>query len=410
MKKYALLNGSYTDKTLYDLNLVRAEENYVYDQQNKKYLDLRSGLWNVSLGYDVELYDKVLRCFEDVLSRGIPYLDIHSFTHNIYDEVAKKILKIMDEDFERVIFTNSGSENTELSLKIADYLNKKGKKNRILTFKDSYHGTFFGGVSISGIDQKINRSFFPKYGEVTFIDYPKNEEQEKQILDYLENNSEKYDVMFIEPVLASAGIYFASAKFFNQLMDILRQHNVLIVFDEVATGFFKVGLPFFFNLLDDTPDIVCLSKSINNGMLPFGCVCVSQEIDSALQNSSKVKEHFSTQNGNILGMQSANVVLEHFIENGDSLKSNVKEISNIVSGMCNKAKISYRNLGIMTSIRINRGQSIKVLKELERLGILVYLYDNEEEEGISIMPQINIDKTIFNKAMRIIIKKSIMHQ
>ncbi|MBF0845491.1 aminotransferase class III-fold pyridoxal phosphate-dependent enzyme, partial [Streptococcus danieliae] len=93
-----------------------------------------------------------------------------------------------------------------------------------LAFKDSYHGTFFGGVSVSGIDQDINSSFYPKYGDVTFVDYPTSIEQEKRILDYVKRIAVSYDVMMIEPILASAGVYFASVDFFNRLLQILKEN------------------------------------------------------------------------------------------------------------------------------------------------------------------------------------------
>ena len=153
MKNYALLNGAYSNVTMYDFKPVRADESYLFDKQNRKYLDLRSGLWNTSLGYSTKIYTEVSRQFRQFLEKKIPYIDIHSFQHEIYDEVAQKILQLTGQRFSRVLFTNSGSENTELALKIADYISKKGRHNRILAFKDSYHGTFFGGVSVSGIER-----------------------------------------------------------------------------------------------------------------------------------------------------------------------------------------------------------------------------------------------------------------
>ncbi|EJN93176.1 aminotransferase class III-fold pyridoxal phosphate-dependent enzyme [Streptococcus ratti] len=405
MKHYALLNGAYGNETMYDFKPVKADSTYLYDSQNRKYLDLRSGLWNTSLGYIDSLYQRVSKRFDQVLSEKLPYLDIHSFQHNIYDEVAQKILELTGQDFKRVLYTNSGSENTELALKIADYTNKKGQQNRILAFKDSYHGTFFGGISVSGIDQGINSSFYPKYGEVTFIDYPKSVTEEKDTLDYIAKVASSYDVMMIEPILASAGVYFASTEFFNALLKLLRENQVLIVFDEVATGFFKTGTPFYFQQLSESPDVLCLSKAINNGIVPFGCVCVNKEVDGKLQQNPRVMEHFSTQNGNLLGLESANIVLDYYIKSRQVIERKIKDISDEISNILDSRNLSYRNKGIMTAVRTESNQSLPIMKSLEKLGILTYLYINEAEEGLSIMPQININLSVLEKALKLISKK-----
>ncbi|EHJ51825.1 aminotransferase class III-fold pyridoxal phosphate-dependent enzyme [Streptococcus macacae] len=410
MKNYALLNGAYTNETMYDFKPVRADHTYLYDQQNRKYFDLRSGLWNVSLGYEEALYERVLNRFQQVLSKNLPYIDSHSFQHDAYDQVAEKVLKLTGAPFKRVLYTNSGSENTELALKIADYVNKKAWHNRILAFKDSYHGTFFGGVSVSGIDQEINHSFYPKYGEVTFLDYPKTAQEEQDVLADLEKFAAFYDVMMIEPILASAGVYSASVDFFNRLLQILRKNKVLIVFDEVATGFFKTGSSFFFKRLSETPDILCLSKGINNGIAAFGCVCVSEELDASLQQSKRIKEHFSTQNGNLLGMASADIVLDYYLEHSNELESRVSHLSHLIRKIFDDQALAYRNEGIMTTVKIKEGYSAQVMKELEKLGLLVYLYANEEEEGISIMPPFNSDEEVLIRALKMIAKKVLKYQ
>lgn len=410
MGSYAILNGRYTSDSLYGIEFTKAEGSYLYDENNRRYLDLRSGLWNVTLGADKSINLLLKESFNKILDNGLGYLDIHSYNHKIYNEVSDKIIKIVGDSFQNVLFTNSGSENTDLALKISGYINKKGESNKILAFKNSYHGTFFGGVSVSGLDQSINNIFFPKYGDVKFIDFPSKKEEEQRILKWIEEYCGTYDAMFIEPVLASAGVYKSSINFFNKLLKILKKNNVLIVFDEVATGFFKTGKTFYFNYLTESPDIVCLSKSINNGVLPFGCVIVSSEIDERLSKSLYAMEHFSTQNGNLLGMESANVILDYYLKNKKKLLDNVEKLSSCIEKCCVQEKIDFRQIGIMTSIKTERAQALFIVNELKKLGILVYLYLNDNEEGISIIPQINIDEPVLEKAIRIIIKKVKFYQ
>lgn len=405
MTGYAVLNGQYTDETLYDLEFIKGSECYLIDKNNKRYLDLRSGLWNVSLGYTKKINNLLKIRLDSVLEDGIGYLDIHSYKHDSYDRVSNKLLDILGNNFEKIIFTNSGSENTELALKISRYINTKSKNSNVLAFNNSYHGTFFGGMSVSGIDTKINSIFTSKMTNVKLIDFPNNISEEKSILEYIDKISPNYDAMFIEPVLASAGIYYTSSNFFNKLFRILKKNQVLIVLDEVATGFFKTGQPFYFNHLSELPDIICLSKGINNGILPFGCIAVSEEIGNKLKRNNYTMEHFSTQNGNILGMETADVILDYYQRNSTELLDNTKEISKVMEDECCQRNVKYRKIGIMLSIKTAPGEAASILRELKQLGILVYLYITDKEEGISIIPSLNIDIMTFKKAISIILKK-----
>ncbi|MGR5981943.1 aminotransferase class III-fold pyridoxal phosphate-dependent enzyme [Bacillus cereus] len=111
----------------------------------------------------------------------------------------------------------------------------------------------------------------------------------------------------------------------------------------MATGFYRTGNRFFFKELGVTPDILILSKSINNGILPFGAVVISKEIEDALKG--KHIEHFSTQNGNLLGVLSAKITLEYILENETSIISNVREIENIVTNTFKMKNIAYTGVG-----------------------------------------------------------------
>ncbi|MCU0081910.1 aminotransferase class III-fold pyridoxal phosphate-dependent enzyme [Streptococcus danieliae] len=193
-------------------------------------------------------------------------------------------------------------------------------------------------------------------------------------------------------------------------MKLLRENQVITVFDEVATGFFKTGLPFFFNHLSEVPDLICLSKAINNGITPFGCVCVAEELDYRLQKSTSIKEHFSTQNGNLLGMVSAEVTLDYYLKEKSSLENRVTWISETLRNIFDAQGVIYRNIGAMISVRTIPGYAAQLVKELEKLGILVYLYANNGEEGLSIMPPLTINEVSLEKALTMIGKKVVKYQ
>lgn len=408
--KYAMLDGHFTEKSWFDLNITHADQTYIYDNQNRRFLDLRSGLWNVSLGYVDDIYDKVKNDFSNIMSNKIPFIDMHSFYTPIYNKVAANITTLLDNKFDKVFFTNTGSECTELSLKLAINLQHKAKYNRILAFSESYHGTFFGGISVSGLDRSLNTIFNPKYGEVTFIDFPKNANEEKNLLTWLKKNAENFDLMIVEPILGSAGILSTSISFMNNMLKILKGNNVITIFDEVATGFYKTGSKFYFNKLSVIPDIINLSKSINNGIAPFGCVCVSNKLIKQLEREHVSINHFSTQNGNLLGYVSTKVVTDFYLKNELKIQSQVDEIVNSIQNTFSKYKINYRQMGTMASVPLDHIDPLTFARELSDIGILVYFYKNSNDSGISIFPQYSSSQTELKKALTIIAKKASNYQ
>lgn len=402
---FKMLNGSYTDKTWYNITIKKAVSEYVFDENDKRFLDLRSGLWNCSLGYIDEIYDPIQKSFNEILNNRNTYNDINSFNNALYVDVSKSILELLGfNTYKNVLFTNSGSESTELALKIANYISNNKTRNKILSFKNSYHGTFNSGMAVSGIDIKLNENFSSN-NDVDFIDFPLNSTQENNILKKIDSIAENYSVMIIEPVLASAGIYYASNHFFESLLRILKNHNVISIFDEVATGFFRTGSCFYETKLKNKPNIVCLSKNINNGITPFGCVCVDSLVNSKLSKVNISMEHFSTQNGNILGFSSSNIVLNYYLNNYKTIKNKVNKLENIIKKNFDSESIDFRNIGLMVAIPVKDSINLlDVINKLKDLGILVYMYENDNEHGITLMPNYECNPEKLDKALKMIIK------
>ena len=109
-------------------------------------------------------------------------------------------------------------------------------------------------------------------------------------------------------------------------------------------------------------------------------------------------------------MVSADTVLDYYLKEKNSIEDSVKCISKSVQDIFDAQSIHYRNIGVMTSVRTAPGHAIQLVKELEKLGILVYLYINDEEEGLSIMPPFTIDKAVLEKTLTMIAKKVLTHQ
>lgn len=397
--KHYILNNGISKETMYSFYVEKMDEVFIWDSEGKKYTDLKSGLWNVSLGYDKILYEEVSNEFTRQLLNGGSYVDISSYNHYLFDVAAEKLLNFVnDPKYNKLIYTNSGSEANEVCLKIVRNI-KPGKK--IISFRESYHGTFFGSVSISGISRNSSKDYAVLDDSIEYIKFPETLEEEREILNLLRNNSEVYGSFFIEPVLLSAGLKRTSIHFLNELLKTCKDLNILTVIDEVATGVYKTGKKFFYNYLDSSPDLITLSKSINNGITPFGCVLLQNNIAEELLDIKS--KHFSTQNGNLLGMIACIKTLDRYHELHSEINVNIKKLNEINRKFCKNLPLATDSLGTIMSITLS-SYTDKAIQTLKRYGILVHKFSNKYEEGILIIPPIVINPQLYEKNLSQIYK------
>ncbi|GBZ04613.1 TPA: aminotransferase class III-fold pyridoxal phosphate-dependent enzyme [Staphylococcus aureus] len=399
--KYGFLNGFLRNDTLHDIELYSGSGDKLIDKNNKKYVDLNSGLWNVSLGYNHELNENIKKSFSDILDNNLPYIDMTSYSHKLYDEVSQKLIDFMKTpDLNKVIFTNSGSESIEAALKIMHTI---GNKNYIASFSNSYHGTFYGDMSISGLTKPLNTKKNVDYKNTILFDFPENHSDEIELFKNIEKYSEKINALFIEPVIGSGGIYFRSTEFYNKLIKLCNDLDIFVVFDEVATGFYKTGNRFFINKLDVAPDIICLSKAINNGTLPAGALILKESLSNSLENTTI--KHMSTQNGNLLVMSSIYETLNYYIKYDNSLLNNVNLIMQKTKEICLENNVNGRIIGSMIAIPVNKKDIEPLVKLLKMSGIIVYRHITKNGSGLTLYPNINIDIKVYEKTLKYIMKK-----
>ncbi|MGI2244413.1 aminotransferase class III-fold pyridoxal phosphate-dependent enzyme [Staphylococcus cohnii] len=398
---YAMLNGKLTDKTLQSLELQKGEGAYLYDNEGKKYIDLSSGLWNVNLGYNNQLNRNIKESISRILDNNLPYVDMTSYYHNIYDRTAKTLLDFVDDKtFKKVLFTNSGSESVELSLKIVNLIIDSNKK--ILSFNESYHGTYYGGMSLSGLTKGLANNHKVDFKTNLNKPIPQNKDQEEAFLNFVKNNVKEIGAIFVEPVIGSGGIKYASLDFYNNLLMICKRNNIIIVFDEIATGFYRTGNKFFFKKLDYSPDIVCMSKGLNNGTLPCGAVIINEKINEEIKDVKS--KHMSTQNGNILCQASILETINFYNEVNQNLINNVNDIENITSEFCKRFHQDFRNIGAMVALPIENKKIDQVLQLLKDNGIICYRFITDGQSGLSLFPHVNIDMKLYKRALKFVLK------
>lgn len=400
--------GEINKNSFYELEITRGEGSYLIGADGKKYLDLRSGLWNVSLGYDSELNKRILTVFQDLMGKQLPYLDLSSYIHPLYQIYSEQLLNFINkgqsERYSKVFYTNSGSEGTELVTKLVRHI--CGPNKRIVTFDRSYHGTFYAGISANGIEQDITAPYAPKVDGFLHIKTPENQDEEIQLFQHIEDKHESIGALLFEPVIGSGGVHVFRQPFMQELKNILDKYNILLIFDEVATGFFRVGQRFAFHELKIVPDLIMLSKSMNNGTTPMGAVVMKESLCQWFEEKKIYIEHFSTQNGNLLGIASALETLKFYKEKEEMLLINVKEIEKIIrDSITTHTKVNGK--GAMFSIPINdRLQTMGIVEELKKIGILTYLYINSERDnGLTLFPPLLIESSILTRAMKMVARR-----
>ncbi|QYU58993.1 aminotransferase class III-fold pyridoxal phosphate-dependent enzyme (plasmid) [Weissella confusa] len=369
------------------------DTNILVDNEGKEYTDLRSGLWNVGLGYHNEVTEKFAQQSADLIKKGMFYLDNFSYKTSLFSEVATHLEALVGNYYSDVQFVNSGSEGIELALKIANSFNQK-QPFKIAAFEESYHGSFLGGFSISGMDAISSQANNLTYSDTIFVKFPRTSEEAREVLDSVTKEANKLSAFVIEPVLSSSGVVFTDFAFMDELISILHKNDVLVIFDEVATGFYRSGKAFYKDYLTNKPDVLVLSKQINNGLLPFGAVVFTDTVMQRLRK--KPIEHYSTQNGNLLGALSAKLTLEYFEMNSGYLESNINETIHAIQDVLHASDIKFRNLGLMFAIPLeNWLESIEITNRLRQFGILVYPFENNVDAGITIYPMLtsDVDKT-----------------
>jgi adenosylmethionine-8-amino-7-oxononanoate aminotransferase len=393
--------------------IVRGDGSYIYDEAGKKYIDYQSGLWNVSLGYNNK---NIIDAIVNQLN-SISYVNPCEHINDTVVRVSNKIINITPEKFNSVFFTCTGSESVELSIKYArkyQELNRNISKNKIGVLKGSYHGTYYGSMSASQLENEFKDGYGPLLEG--FINFPdpfcrccRVDELKKECLDsFLLNLESKFDkykdelaAFIFEPILGSAGVIPLPQEYVKLLRNLCDKYKILLICDEVATGFGRTGKMFGFEHYGITPDVICLSKCMNSGYLPIGAVVISDTVRDTFIKNECIMFHLSTQNCNPVCCASTEAVIdiltnEKYLEiielKGEILKKDLEDKikeHNLV--------FDIRGVGLMLAIDlvnskvtnepINRQKLRDIVSALKSRGIIVgYFYNCGISCGIDIFP------------------------
>lgn len=269
--------------------ITEAKGRYYKDDQGRAIFDGLSGLWCCGLGHNrSEINEAVAKQMQT-----LDYAPAFQVGHPKAFELSERVAKIAPDDLNHVFFTNSGSEAADTSLKMARaYWRQKGQptKTRLIGRSRGYHGVNFGGISVGGIG--ANRKLFGQGIEADHLPhtwladnafsrgmpehgaYLANELEEMIAL----HDASNIAAVIVEPFAGSAGVIVPPKGYLQRLREICTKHDILLIFDEVITGFGRTGEYFGAQYFGVTPDIINLAKGLTNGAIPMGAVIAKEEI------------------------------------------------------------------------------------------------------------------------------------
>lgn len=362
---------------------------YLYDENGKEYMDLISSWWvNIHGHANEEIAQSIYN-----QAKQLEHVIFAGFTHEPAVVLCEELQKILPKQLCRFFFSDNGSTAVEVALKMAyQYWYNKGQKQRklFLSFEGGYHGDTFGAMSVgfkSGFHDVFDTFFF----KVLNIPYPHTWDGDDQIeakenaaleklSEYIEQNGQDIAALIIEPLIQGAsGMRICRASFVKRVVELVRQNGILVIFDEIMTGFYRTGNYFAMFQIEVTPDFICMSKGITGGFMPLALTVTTNEVYEAFLSEKWefAFTHGHSYTANPLACAAAITSLK--LLNGDDTKSNIQVINRvhvenlkILSDKCQNIN-RIRSIGTIAAFDAQNSSEMKEKLQIEFLksGLLL---------------------------------------
>ncbi len=350
---------------------VSARDMHYTTSDGRKVLDGTSGLWCVNAGH---CRPKITEAIQQQAAE-LDYAPAFQMGHPIVFEFANRLVDIAPKGMDHVFFTNSGSESVDTALKIALAYHRakgEGSRFRLIGRERGYHGVNFGGISVGGI--VTNRKMFgtlldrrrphaahpPAGAERVLARRAGAWRRPGERTRAHRHAARRLDVaaVIVEPVAGSTGVLVPPKGYLQKLREICTKHGILLIFDEVITGFGRLGTPFAADYFGVVPDIMTTAKGVTNGVIPMGAVFVKKEIHDAFMNGPEhVIEfmHGYTYSGNPIACAAGIGTLDTYKEEG--LLTRGEELAPYWEDALHSLKgephvIDIRNIGLVGAIEL----------------------------------------------------------
>ncbi len=375
-----------TSETPLALEIEKAEGVYLYDVSGKCYLDLISGISVSNIGHR---HPKVVAAIKEQLDKYLHLMVYGEYIQNPQVRLAKRLTELLPSNLSSVYFVNSGSEAIEGAMKLAKRFTNR---TEIVYFKNAYHGSTQGSLSIMG-NEEFKNAFRPLLPDTKQIEYNNLAD-----LQYITNRTA---CVIVETIQGEAGAVVPESNFLKKLRERCNESGALLVADEIQCGFGRTGKLFAFEHYDFIPDILCIAKGMGGGM-PIGAFVSSKEIINSLTNNP-VLGHITTFGGHPVSCAAASATLNILIE--ENLITQVPGKEKLFREKLNHPKIrSIHGKGLLLALEFESYEQNKaIIDRCIEKGLITdwFLFNSH---SMRIAPPLTISKQEIEQACKIILE------
>lgn len=381
---------------------------HLYDRNGKEYIDIVSSWWCNLLGHCNPVINESIKAQLDQLEHVI----FANFTHKPVITLCEQLTEIIPEGLRKFNFSDNGSAAVECSLKMAfqyQYQTGKKKKTRFMCLSDGYHGETIGALSVGCLDLYAE-IYKPMLMDCIRVQAPDcyrcpygtcRDCCEAECISYAEQSFETYAeetcAIIVEPLVqGSAGMRIYPAIYLKKLRELCERYDVLLIADEIATGFGRTGKMFAFQHAGVSPDIMCISKGLTGGYMPMAITVTTDQIYDAFYadyNEGKAFMHSHTYSGNPLGCSAALAVLKIFRE--EPILEQAEKRASYLTKRMKEEFADHPNIGEIRSIGLIHAMELTPDKKTkaeydsrERMGYQVY--KKALQKGLILRPLGNV--------------------
>ena len=351
--------------------LAKASGMHFWTPEGRQVLDGVAGLWCVNAGH---ARPKIVHAIAHQAAE-MDYAPPFQMGHPGAFELANELVPLLPDGLDHVFFTNSGSESVDTALKIALAYHRargEGTRTRLIGRERGYHGVGFGGISVGGMVN--NRKWFgamlpgvdhlPHTHDLGRNAFTRGEPAwGAHLADDLERLVALHDAsniaaVIVEPVAGSTGVLIPPQGYLERLREICRKHGILLIFDEVITGFGRLGAPFGAGYFGVTPDLITMAKGLTNGAIPMGAVAARREIyETFMQGPDNAIELFHGYTYSAHPVACAAGIATQRIYRDEGLLTRATELGGYWADAVHSLKglphvIDLRNLGLIGAVEL----------------------------------------------------------
>lgn len=350
---------------------VAAKDMHYTTSDGRQVLDGTAGLWCCNAGH---CRPKITEAIQKQAAE-LDYAPAFQMGHPIAFELANRLVDIAPKGIEHVFYTNSGSESIETALKIAIAYHRargEGARTRLIGRERGYHGVNFGGISVGGIvnNRKMFGTLLGGVDHLPHTHLPAQNaftkgqpEHGAYLADDLErivalHGADTIAAVIVEPMAGSTGVLMPPKGYLEKLREITRKHGILLIFDEVITGFGRLGSAFAAQHFDVLPDMMTTAKGLTNGVIPMGAVLTTAAVHDAFMNGPEHMIelfHGYTYSGNPIAAAAGIATLDTYKEEG--LFQRAADLEGYWADALHSLKglphvIDIRNMGLIGAVEL----------------------------------------------------------